>query len=289
MRPAVLHLRDLRVGIVWMRPVVVRGLLLPFPIDPRQVGTRRCSDPGRFGERGEKLLIALAAVAAHDAPQGRVRFQRRGVDPDRLTLHQVGRTQTLQNPGKHGPMRFERDQAPRPRNRRVVWRRLVQPDAQKIAQRQRIRGAPSDAALRVDAFEIADQKQPEIDARGQAGPTHRLGVKGGALRFSEIVEAVLAQQLIQPPIKRMAGGRRQVRRRNPHRRLSIACARAHRHGRSVVRDVERVDQSTRAARGPHHRGCSAMFQSVATAGRPLPTHLMPMSAAERRRSASCAP
>ena len=38
MRPAVLHLRDLRVGIVWMRPVVVRGLLLPFPIDPRQVG-----------------------------------------------------------------------------------------------------------------------------------------------------------------------------------------------------------------------------------------------------------
>ena len=38
-------------------------------------------------------------------------------------------------------------------------------------------------------------------ARRQAGPAHRLGVEARALRFSEIVESVLAQELIQPPIE----------------------------------------------------------------------------------------
>jgi hypothetical protein len=35
MRPAILHLRDSRVGIVWMGPIVIGALLLPFPIDSR--------------------------------------------------------------------------------------------------------------------------------------------------------------------------------------------------------------------------------------------------------------
>ena len=43
-RPAVLHLRDLRVGIVRMRPVVIRSLLLPLPIDASQVLARRRLD-----------------------------------------------------------------------------------------------------------------------------------------------------------------------------------------------------------------------------------------------------
>jgi hypothetical protein len=58
-------------------------------------------------------------------------------------------------------MRFERDQPARARDRRVVWWRLVQPDAQKIAQRQRVRRPAGDAALGVNALEIADQQQPE--------------------------------------------------------------------------------------------------------------------------------
>lgn len=133
----------------------------------------------------------------------------------------------------------------------------------------------------------ASAKSSSGRGKGRADPASRRKRRCTALQRNR--RSRVAQQLIQPPIKRMAGGRRQVRRRKPHRRLSIACARAHRHGRSVVRDVERVDHSARAASGPYHRGCSAMFQSVATARRPLPTHLMPMSAAERRRSASCAP
>jgi hypothetical protein len=58
----------------------------------------------------------------------------------------------------------------------------------------------------------------------QSRPAHRLRIKASGLRFHEIVEPMLAQQLIQASIERVARGRRQVRRRNPHRRLSIACA-----------------------------------------------------------------
>ncbi|MGE5244498.1 MAG: hypothetical protein ACM3SQ_09760 [Betaproteobacteria bacterium] len=39
----------------------------------------------------------------------------------------------------------------------------------KVAQRQRIRRAPGDAALRLDAFEVPDQQQLDMDARRQTG------------------------------------------------------------------------------------------------------------------------
>jgi hypothetical protein len=48
-RLAVLHLRDLRVGVVRMRPVVVRFLLLPLAIEACQVhaSASRCPRPAR--------------------------------------------------------------------------------------------------------------------------------------------------------------------------------------------------------------------------------------------------
>ena len=84
MRPAILHLRDLRIGIGRVRPVFVRRLLLPLPIQPRQVLARRRLDARRLGEARQKLLIALAGVAPHDAPHRGVRLERGGVDRDRL-------------------------------------------------------------------------------------------------------------------------------------------------------------------------------------------------------------
>ena len=39
-RPAILHLRDFRVGIVRMLPVVVRALVLPLAIEARHVLAR---------------------------------------------------------------------------------------------------------------------------------------------------------------------------------------------------------------------------------------------------------
>jgi hypothetical protein len=79
---------------------------------------------------------------------------------------------------------------------------------------------------------LKHQQQPEVEARRQAGPAHRLGVGARALRFSEIVESVLAQELTQPPIERVAHGRRQIGHRDPHLRLSIPFQFAHGHGRA---------------------------------------------------------
>jgi hypothetical protein len=39
-RPPILHLRDLRIGIVRMGPVIIRPLPLALPIDPRQIPPR---------------------------------------------------------------------------------------------------------------------------------------------------------------------------------------------------------------------------------------------------------
>jgi hypothetical protein len=74
---------------------------------------------------------------------------------DRLASDQPGRTQALQDPSEHGPMRLKGNQPTRPRNRRVIGRRLIQSDTQKIAQRQRVGGAPRDAALRVKRWNVS--------------------------------------------------------------------------------------------------------------------------------------
>jgi len=58
MCPPVLHLGDLRVGIVRMRPIVIRALLLPFPIDPREVSTRRGLDTRGLRQLRQEILIA---------------------------------------------------------------------------------------------------------------------------------------------------------------------------------------------------------------------------------------
>ncbi len=47
---AVLHLRDLRVGIMGMGPIVVRAFLLPLPIQPRQIRACRRVDARGLGK-----------------------------------------------------------------------------------------------------------------------------------------------------------------------------------------------------------------------------------------------
>ncbi len=54
MRAAVLHLGDLRVGIVRMRPVVVRALLLPLPIDRARSSRVGVSMPDACASRVRK-------------------------------------------------------------------------------------------------------------------------------------------------------------------------------------------------------------------------------------------
>ena len=76
-----------------------------------------------------------------------------------------------------GAMRLQIDQPARPGDRRVIRRGLRQRQAEKIAHGQRIGRAPRDPALRVDALEVADQQQPEVQPGRQARPAHRRGVE----------------------------------------------------------------------------------------------------------------
>ena len=65
-------------------------------------------------------------------------------------------------------------------------------------------------------------------------PVDRQVVRG---IIGKIVEPMIEQQLIQAPIEGMARRCRQIGHWDPHLHLSIACAFAHRHERSVVQEA----------------------------------------------------
>src|SRR5476651_1701084 len=89
--------------------------------------------------------------------------------------------------------------------------------------------------LREQGFvDFAEAQCATFYAETMARPAHRLGVERCTLRFGEIVEPLLAQQLIQARVERVTRGCREVRRRHPHSRLSVALAFAHRHVQSLV-------------------------------------------------------
>src|ERR1043166_10270669 len=90
--------------------------------------------PDPLAQPRQKFFVALAGVAPNDAAQGGVRFERRGVKPDRLTIDQAGASKALCHPGEHRPMRFDRDEAPRAGNRRVVRRCVMQIETEEMAQ-----------------------------------------------------------------------------------------------------------------------------------------------------------
>ena len=131
MRAPVFHLRDACIGVVRVAPVGVTALLRALPIHAREIGPRGRLDARRLGQPRQKLLRCLTRVAAHAAPQRRVGFKRCGIDPDRLSRDEIGRREHLQDPGKDRPVRLQIDQAPRPRNRRVLGWGLVQVQPQE--------------------------------------------------------------------------------------------------------------------------------------------------------------
>ena len=202
-RPAIFHLRDLRVGIPRIFPIFVRGFLLALAVQARQVLARGSRDPRRLREPGQELLIALPGVAPHDAAHGRVRLEHGGINRDRLALEQARRHQPLLHPGEDRAVTLEVDDAPRPGNRRMIRRRLVHRQPQKSAYRQRVARAPGDPAFRVDPFKVADQQQPEVPTRRQARPSHHRRVEPRALAFDKPIEVVGVQQRIQPRVERM--------------------------------------------------------------------------------------
>ena len=193
MRAAIFHFRDLRIGIVGVRPVVVRGSLLARPVQARQVFTRRGLDARRLREPRQKLRIGFRGIASHDAAHGRVGLERGRIDRDGLALEQSRLDQPLLDPREDRAMGLQIDRASRARDRRVIGGRLVQRETQERADRQRVARAPGDPPFRIDPFEVADQQQPEIAPRLETRSAHDRRVELAAQPFDESVEAVAVE------------------------------------------------------------------------------------------------
>ena len=109
-----------------------------------------------FGQTG-RVVLDITARTAHDgalkwtrapstpraarsifanAPHRRVRFQRRRIDADRLPDDQTRFRQPLQNPREDRLVRLHVDQPARPRQRRMIRRRLGQLQVQERPQAQ---------------------------------------------------------------------------------------------------------------------------------------------------------
>src|SRR6266446_3572301 len=93
---------------------------------------------------------------------------------------------------------------------------LRQPESQKALQAQRIRAAPCDSTLGVDAFKITDHQHPEIHSRLDARPTYRFAlVKTDALLFCELIEFLVLQNSIYPIVEDMSARSWQISCRDP--------------------------------------------------------------------------
>jgi len=174
-----------------------------------------------------------AIVASHDAPQRRIRFKGRRVHADGLALHEAGSTQAVQHPGKDGAMRFEIDDASAKSSSDRAARCPVR------HQESRARQTSPPHAMRCPAPSRCPRSS-QSTAAGNRCPAaglvdHGVGVERRTLTLGEVVEPMLAQQLIQSRVERVTRRRHQLRRRHPHRRLPHAFAFSHCHARSVVR------------------------------------------------------
>ena len=250
--PAVLPLRDLRVRVLWMRPIVVGPLLRALAVQAGQFGARRRGDARRRRQLAQERFVTLARIPAHYASKRRIGFQRRRVDADRLAPDQAGVGQPLQHPREDRLVRLEVNPPARARHRRVVRRRLVQRHVQKLPQAQRIGGPPRNRPFRVQTFEVAEQQQPEVAARRQTRPADPLRLELRALRLDEPVEAGLVENTIHSFVERMTCAPRQFHAGHPHRRLPPATAAfTHCHGKKCSTS----DQSCRSLSGAFTTGC----------------------------------
>src|SRR5262249_20270441 len=104
----------------------------------------------------------------------------------------------------------------------------IEVEAHERSHGERIGGAPGDAALRVEPFEIADEQQPEVATGRQTRSPHHGRVEPLTLLLSESIEARRVEDRVQPGVKRMPRRDRQLGGSHKHRSL-LARAFAHRH------------------------------------------------------------
>ncbi len=87
----------------------------------------------------ESARAALKMTEIYNRSHRRVGLQRGRINPNPLALDQPTICQQLQHPSEHFSMRFQIDQPSAAGNRGVVRRVLIQPNGNKLPQRQRVR------------------------------------------------------------------------------------------------------------------------------------------------------
>ena len=128
-------------------PNPVRSFARALAVQFGQIFPSRRLNPGGFRQLHQKLFIPLLAVPAHDAAQRCIRFQRSGIDADRL-------------PRSIAPIRFSTQSKTASWvattvagfDRGVIRRRLAHFQSQKLSQSQRIAGSPGNL--------LVDPQQP---------------------------------------------------------------------------------------------------------------------------------
>ena len=217
-----------------MGPVVIRAFVRPLAIEPGQVFSRWRWDSRRLRQSRQKSLVTLSRVAPHNTAKRGICFKGCRVHAHRLTVDQSCFRKPLQNPAKHRCVRFNVDQPPRSRNRRMVRRRLVQFQPQKSSHTQRVGGAPSNPSFRFDLFEKSQHQQSKITPRYQTRSSHRARVEFATRGFYILVKTVLIQHPVERCVKGMRRASRQILRRHPHRLLTkFSFAFTHGHARTL--------------------------------------------------------
>jgi hypothetical protein len=235
-RPAVLHLRDARVRICRAHPLLVRRLLLPLAIQPRQLLPRRLLHASGRRQPLQVLFVFAPVVAPPNRPHRRVRLQRRRVDRDRLPAQHARLPQHLHQPTEHCLVRFHAQQPPRPRQRRMVRRLLRHPVSQELPQRQRVSHAPGDPPLGINPLHVAHQQRPEVRPPRDARTAHDRLVVPPAQLLRLLVEAVFVQDLVHLGVEGMRGRLGDLFRAHPQP-LLLRFASAHGHDYKDVRNV----------------------------------------------------
>ncbi len=241
-RRAVLHPGDLRIGIGRALPVRVRKLLaLALAIEPDKVLRRRRINAAFLGHPRQHLAIGLAIVAAHDRAQRRIGLHGRTVHADPLGLHEIMAGDERQNPAEDLVVHLVRQTAAGLGHPTVIRHLLPRRQPQKLPQRQRIRAAPDNPALAVDAFEIADQQHPKISTRRHRRRPHPRRVIRLAVVLHEPVEPGIDQQLLELVVKRVPWRPRHIRPGHDQIRLNLTVPR-HRH-RHIPRAFDALSES----------------------------------------------
>ena len=241
MRRPILHLRDLRLGVGRALPVGVRQrLALALAVEARQVLGARGVDPALCRHPRQHIAVALAVVAPHDRAQRRIGLHCRAVDADPLALHQAVLGDQLQHKAEHLFMRLVRQTRTRARQPRMIGNLVAVRQPQEVAQRERVRAPPHNAAFAVDAFEIADHVHAEIPPRRQRRRAHPRRVVGLAHLFHERVEPGLLQQLLQTVVERVSRRARHLRPRR-HQVVLNPLGPPHRHRKSPCRSTSTAE------------------------------------------------